>query len=76
MRRAIAPYLRTGPDPSAYPTDPVGYANHVLGVRLTPDQEAILRHLLVPPCVVNVPSGNNTGKTDVDVLSAAVLYRF
>lgn len=46
-----------------YPGDPVGYANHVLGVTLTPDQETILRHLLIPPCWVNVPSANNTGKT-------------
>ncbi len=52
-------------EPSGYPTDPVGYANYVLGVRLTPDQERILRHLLIPPCRVDVPSGNDTGKTFV-----------
>jgi hypothetical protein len=56
---------QTSRSPSSYPTDPVGYANHVLGVRLTPDQETILRHLLIPPCRVDVPSGNDTGKTFV-----------
>src|SRR5204862_5609926 len=54
--------------------DPVGYARDVLGVRLTPDQEAILRHLLVPPCVVNVPSGNNTGKSFVAAVAASWWY--
>src|SRR5262249_56910263 len=48
---------------SQYPTDPVGYASDVLGVRLTPDQQKILRHLLIPPCRVDVPSANTTGKT-------------
>jgi hypothetical protein len=52
-------------NPGAYPTDPLGYANHILGVRLTPDQEQILRHPLIPPCRVDVPSGNDTGKTFV-----------
>src|SRR2546421_623271 len=53
------------PGPITSPTDPVGYANHVLKVQLTPDQETILRHLLIPPCRVDVPSGNDTGKTFV-----------
>src|SRR5262249_10120996 len=47
-----------------YPDDPVGYAEGVLGIRtLTADQKTILRHLLVPPCRVLVPSGHDTGKT-------------
>src|SRR5215471_11911645 len=46
-----------------YRADPVGYARDVLGVRLTPDQQNLLRHLLVPPGRVLVPSGHDTGKT-------------
>src|SRR5262245_10330616 len=61
-------------NPAGYPTDPVGYAKHILGVRLTPDQEQILRHLLIPPCVVNVPSGNNTGKTFLAAVAASWWY--
>jgi hypothetical protein len=53
-RRAAAP---------SYPDKPVEYCRDMLGVTLTPDQETILRHLLVPPCIVNVPSANDTGKT-------------
>src|SRR5262249_6950652 len=59
------------PDPSGFAGDPVGYAQQVLGVRLTPDQQTILRHLLIPPCVVNVPSGNNTGKTYTAAVAAS-----
>jgi hypothetical protein len=46
-----------------YGADPVGYCREVLKVQLTPDQETILRHLLIPPCIVNVPSANDLGKT-------------
>lgn len=46
--------------------EPVGYARQVLGVRtLTSDQQAILRHLELPPRKVLVPSGHDTGKTFV-----------
>src|SRR5262249_53573669 len=69
-----APARRASKDPGASPTAPVGYAQHILGVRLTPDQETILRHLLIPPCVVNVPSGNNTGKTFLAAVGASWWY--
>jgi hypothetical protein len=59
-RQAATP---TGVDPSAYSQDPVGYANNVLRVSLTPDQQAILRALLEPPHKVLVDSGHNCGKT-------------
>lgn len=48
--------------PSEYPTDPVGYATEILGVSLAEVQKEIARHTLIPPCIVNVPSGNNWGK--------------
>src|SRR5262249_24927153 len=54
-----------------FPDDPVGYAEHILKVRLTADQQTILRHLLIPPCWVNVPSGNNTGKSYVSAVAAS-----
>lgn len=50
-----------------YKFDPVGYANDILGVQLTPDQESILRAL---PGRVKVNSGHNVGKT---FLSAVAL---
>ena len=47
-----------------YRNDPVGYARNILGIEtLTADQETILRHLLIHPRRVLVPSGHNTGKT-------------
>jgi hypothetical protein len=36
--------------PGDYGDDPVRYAEHILGVKLTPNQQTILRHLLIPPC--------------------------
>lgn len=51
------------PRPSAYAHDPVGYVRDILKVpTLTPDQQDILRHLLIPPYKVLVPSGHSTGK--------------
>jgi hypothetical protein len=52
-----------GVNPAGYPGDPVAYARNVLGVTLSPDQETILKHLLIPPCRVMVPSAHDTGKT-------------
>lgn len=57
---------------NAYVGDPVGYAENVLEVRLTPDQENILKCLLTPPYKVLVPSANNTGKSFI----AAVATNF
>jgi hypothetical protein len=70
----VAPRLTAAPlvDPHAYPGDPAGYAANVLGVTLTPDQEAIARAVLEPPFKVKVPSGHNVGKT----MLAAVLVNW
>jgi len=51
--------------------DPVSYANHTLNVRLMRVQEQILRALLDPPRIVNVPSGNNWGKTFLAAVAAS-----
>lgn len=48
-----------------YVNDPVGYAEQVLKVRLTPTQQEILRSVLEPPFRILVPSGHDTGKTFV-----------
>jgi hypothetical protein len=61
-------------DPRAYPTDPVGYARNILRIDLSADQEKILRHLLIPPCIVNVPSGNDTGKTFLAAVAISWWY--
>jgi hypothetical protein len=61
-------------NPAGYPADPVGFARDVLGVWLTPDQETILRHLLVPPCRVMVPSAHDTGKTFVAAVAVNWWY--
>src|SRR4051812_23587699 len=62
--------LRGGKGRGGYPDDPVGYARNVLGITtLTPDQETILRHLLLPPYKVLVPSAHDVGKAQpVDLL--------
>jgi hypothetical protein len=39
------------------------YSKEVLGITNTPDQEAILDHLHIPPYKILVPSGHATGKT-------------
>lgn len=46
-----------------YRRDPVGYANNVLRVSLTPDQAAVARSLLEPPFRSLVKSGHNIGKS-------------
>jgi hypothetical protein len=56
-------------DSSRYATDPVLYATERLRVSLTPDQQQILRCLLIPPCRVDVPSGNSTGKSFVGAVA-------
>lgn len=45
-----------------YASDPVGFAADVLGVSLTPDQQAILSELRDSP-EVNVQSSHGQGKT-------------
>ncbi len=67
---------RAGPskNPWDYPSNPVGYANHILGVNLTPDQEAILRSLLAPPYKTLVPSGHDVGKTFCAAVAANWWY--
>ena len=46
-----------------YANDPVGYARDVLGVSLTPDQQAIARGLLTPPYRVKARAGHSVGKS-------------
>jgi hypothetical protein len=53
---AVNPYAK-------YRSDPLGFAADVLGVTLTPDQQAALRAALEPPYRVMVKSGHNIGKT-------------
>jgi hypothetical protein len=62
MSAAMATHSQ-GKGPHDYADDPVGYTRNILKSDLTPDQETILCHLLKPPCIVNVPSANDTGKT-------------
>ncbi len=52
-----------------YFNNPVGYANTILGVKLTPQQESILEKLTKPPNRVLVPSGNNVGKSFLAAVS-------
>lgn len=59
------PQFAPGKDPGAYAADPVGYVTNILGSTLTPDQEEILKALLVPPFKVLVPSAHDVGKTYV-----------
>lgn len=66
--------LLTGPDPSAYRDEPVGYARDVLGVSLTPAQEAILRGLAIPPRKVLVPSAHSQGKTFIAAVATSWWY--
>jgi hypothetical protein len=75
-KAASRPILASLPsvNPSSFPADPVGYARQLLGVQLTPDQQEILRHLLIPPCRVLVPSGHNTGKTFVAAVAVNWWY--
>lgn len=57
---------------NAYAGDPVGYAENILGVVLTPDQRTILQGLHTAPYKTLVPSGHNCGKTFI--AAAAVNY--
>src|SRR5216684_444349 len=53
-----------------YETDPVAYAEQVLGITTLWDvQKDVLRSLLVPPCRVLVASGHDVGKTFVAALA-------
>lgn len=76
MPQSVQPPSRvtaSGPskDPKAYPTDPVGYAQHILGIStLIEDQKVILRSLLEPPYRTLVPSGHDVGKTFVAAVAA------
>jgi hypothetical protein len=54
--------------------DPEEYARKVLGVRLMEVQAQALRHLLIPPNVVNMPSGNNWGKTFLAAVAVSWWY--
>ncbi len=61
--------------PKDYPTDPVGYARDILGIRtLTDEQKAILEHLLIPPFKVLVPSAHDVGKTFAAAVAANWWY--
>lgn len=53
----------TAPELHTYRTDPVGFIRDVLGVTLTPDQEAIARACVSKNRRVKVNSGHGTGKT-------------
>lgn len=56
--------LKRAEDVTGYRDNPIGYVHEVLKIEyLTPEQEAILKHLLKPPGRVLVPSGHSTGKT-------------
>src|SRR5262249_26097178 len=57
------PLIQTRRDPHSYPNDPLGYVKDILRATPTPDQQEILRHLLIPPCKVIVPSAHDVGKT-------------
>lgn len=61
--RGIRSRLSRRVDFEKYRDDPVGYARDILGLRLTPRQEEILRAVLEPPYRVLVPSGHDVGKT-------------
>lgn len=54
--------------------DPAEYAREKLGVTLMGEQANHLRHLLIPPCIVNLPSGNNWGKTYEAAAAASWWY--
>jgi hypothetical protein len=57
-----------------YQSDPVAYAREVLKVTLTPDQQDIIKHLLIPPCKVLVPSGHDVGKSFLGAVAACFWY--
>ncbi len=60
---------------AAYPTDPVGYARNILGIRtLTAAQQQILQSLLEPPYKTLVPSAHDVGKTFVAAVAANWWY--
>jgi hypothetical protein len=46
-----------------WPADPAGYARHVLGLTLTPQQLSLTGPLFEPPFRLLVPSANKVGKT-------------
>lgn len=48
---------------ASYPDDPLGYAEDVLGAKLTPDQQEIPGLLQQPPHRMLVPSANKVGKS-------------
>jgi hypothetical protein len=50
-------------DLTTYRNDPLGYIRTVLGVTLTPDQEAIVRACLEAPWRIKIRAGHNVGKT-------------
>ncbi len=59
---------------SRFKKDPVGYAEVVLGVTLTPDQRRILELLTVPPYKVLVRSAHLTGKSFVAAVATLWWY--
>lgn len=61
--RALKSQLSRRVDYAKHVNDPCGYAANILGVKLTPRQEEILRAVLEPPYRILVPSGHDVGKT-------------
>lgn len=61
-------------DLSKYRPDPVGYCREVLGVTLTPMQEAIARAAAEPPYRVLVPAGHIVGKSFLGACLACWWY--
>lgn len=59
-----------------YATDPVGYAHHILGVKvLAPDQVAVLRHIAANKRIrLLVPSANETGKSFLAAVICSWFY--
>lgn len=63
------------PKPGDYPTDPVGYARDILGIRYLWDVQAdILRALHEPPHKVMVKAAHSTGKTFLAALAVNHWY--